>query len=219
MRHQTTQPRRCLALLALSLISVSYAAEQGLQATFEARYQAWRQWRSEHIYLSFSTGNVPFGNIVALGPRAVPFIVEKIERNPGECDLEYAIQRITKKRFAKSDWPTNELGNAHWAAKMYIKWWKEGRRETAGQFATGYAQYVVVRAQGKAVEAETEIGRMRSLGIAALPQIMEKIPTDNGDLVKLVSQLTDRAVSPDAKPAECMEWWAKNKQKWLLPDN
>ena len=169
--------------------------------------------------MSFFNAGVPFMNIVALGPRALPLIVQKMEQNSDDFHLESAIWRITKMEFDRAEWPTNALGDSHAAAKMYVKWWKEGRKETGRKFASGYAQYRAVWAQGKEVEAQTEIGRIRSLGIAALPYIMVKVPADHGDLVKLVSQLTDRAVSPDAEPAECLEWWAKNKEKWLLPDN
>ena len=208
-----------LAILAFGLASILYGAEESLQTMFEAKYQAWRQWRTANPFASIVSANAPFDNIVALGPRALPFIVQKIQHNPDDVHLEWAIRRITKMEFYLPEWPTNGRPDSHWACKMILQWWKEGRKETAGKFSAGYAQYLAVRAQGKEVEAQTEIGRIRSLGIAALPHIMEKIQTDNGDLVKLVSQLTDRAVSPDAKPADCLEWWAKNKEKWLLPDN
>ena len=219
MRDQMTQPGRCLALLALSLVCATYAAEESRQVTFEAKYRAWRQWRHEHPFASIVNANPPFGDIVALGPCALPFIVQKIEQRQDDVFLERAIRLIAKTQVARSEWPTNALGDSNFSAKWCVQWWKEGRKETGRKFASGYAQYHAMRAQGKKAEAQTEIGRIRSLGIAALPYIMEKMSTDNGDLAKLVSQLTDRAVSPDAKTAECLEWWAKNKEKWLLPDN
>ena len=219
MKTRVEQSERWLAILTISVACAISGAEESLQATFERQYQAWRQWRSEHGYLSFYTGNVPFGNIVALGPRAVPLIVQKIEQNPDDFHLHQAIRRITKMEFYLPEWPADDRPDSRWACRVILQWWKEGRKETAGKFASGYAKYLASRAQSKETDARTEVVRLANLGIAALPYVMEKMPTDNGDLVKLVSQLTDRAVSPDAKPAECLEWWAKNKEKWLLPDN
>src|SRR3954468_23485975 len=90
-------------------LSAAAADQDSTRAQFNVRYETWKTWVHEHRYLSDYTTCPEYDAMVALGLKAIPFMVEKMEQNPEDFHLEVAIHVITKKRFPKSEWPAGRL--------------------------------------------------------------------------------------------------------------
>ncbi|MGI6494606.1 MAG: hypothetical protein ACOX5G_00670 [Kiritimatiellia bacterium] len=202
-------------LLALGSFWCRGSDEQ-VHRLFEERYAAWRTWVKEHPYSSTYMANKEFYAIVNLGVPAIPLIVEKIEQNPEDFHLGSAISIISKRRFAKSDWPQDKLGDSITAASMYVQWWKEGRFKTGERFVELYGEWKSLKAGKKDKEAEETYRRIIDLGIPALPYLIEKVE-QQPEFVQGISRLSDGALPPTATGADCRQWWEKNKQKFELP--
>lgn len=187
---------------------------------FEQKYNEWKEYNSRFEEKVKSTWgiNKPLYEIVKLGIPALPFIIEKIQKNPEDFQLGYAVFLITKKQFEKSDWvEKGKMGDAKTKAKMYVNWWYEGRKQSPEQFEKLYTEWKSLKAQGKEKEAKEKYERIKHLGIVILPNIIEKIEHGETEFIPIVSYFTDDAVKKDAKVSECVEWWKKNKEKWTLP--
>jgi len=221
-----------VGLLAFSAIQSLMSQPENQSADemkdeFEERYEALQQYlesgeASARDPLLTGKGIKLYWGIVKLGPPALPYIIEKIAQ--GDWRLGGCVLMISKKRFYRSDYAdVRAYGDAITTAGMYVEWWHEGRKHAAEQFETLYQQWKGLKAQGQDNGAADQYERIRGLGIAALPYIIEKVEQGDGDLIPLVSRLTSGAGgAPDAvrsraSAAECLDWWDKNKQKWTLP--
>lgn len=203
--------------LVILSVSFGYALDEQIQKAFEERYQGWRMWVENNKIRSFLAAGPDFQEIVALGPKVVPYLVEKIEKNPGDFHLEHAIYRIIKKDFEKNDWPQNKLGDSITAAKMYVQWWKEGRFKTGGRFAELYSKWKTLKLEKKDKEAKETYRQIVNLGIPVLPYLVENVETEP-EFIPAISKLTDRQLPATATGAGCKQWWQNNKQKWELPN-
>ncbi|MCX8109440.1 MAG: hypothetical protein N3G20_11625 [Verrucomicrobiae bacterium] len=192
---------------------IADASDKQIKQRFEEKYQAWRAWVTNHWYMSTFIRNQQFNEIVALGLPVVPYIVEKIEQNPGDFHLGSAVMLITKKKFAKSEWPLGSLGDSRTAAVMYVKWWKEGRFKTGERFAELYRKWKASKADKKDKEAEETYQKIVDLGIPVMPYLVAHVE-QQPELVSAISKLTDGALPPTATPAECNQWWEANKKKY-----
>ena len=106
---------------------------------FGVRYRAWRQ--AVDASASLSSGDAAyvdrpeFDAIVALGPAAVPRILETMETDPGAHFLVHALPRITGHRFTEAELAAaraehgGALGTQAMAA-LWRAWWRsqEGGR-------------------------------------------------------------------------------------------
>jgi hypothetical protein len=157
-------------------------------------------------------------NIAKMGPKALPNLIEKLEKT-GDLGLNFPIILITKKSFIKSEWPQGRYGDSTTEAKLFIEWWDIGRKQTPKYFAERYSKWKILREQGneKESEAKAELENIRALGIAALPMIIEKVKQGDKELIPIVSKLTDGQVEENASIPQCAAWWRDNKQKWLIP--
>jgi hypothetical protein len=203
-----------VALILTTLLSLG--VDDCVRADFEGKYRDWKEWVKNHLYSSDYTQNKEYQGIINLGPSAVPLLIEKIEKNPEDFHLEFAIFRITKRRFGKEEWPEGTLGDSITASQMYVKWWKEGRFKTGVWFAELYGKWKSLKAEKKDKEAEEIYQRIVDLGIPVLPYLLEKIEQQT-EFVPAISKLSDGAVSQEAKAVDCKNWWNKNKQKFELP--
>jgi hypothetical protein len=205
-----------------------------VESLFEAKYAAWAAWLQEHaspsskIDLSTLFDNQPFRDIVALGPPAVPYMVDKMEQNHW---IGEALSRITKFKWHERRvgpgpgqwvWIIEEFPElaeeTRWPWRgLWRKWWNEGSQKTPQWFDQRYREWQEVLAQGKGLEAQEKYQRIIDLGIGALPYMVEKIQAGDTALVGAVSTLTQGAVGATATPAQCIEWWNANKANWTLP--
>ena len=115
------------------------AFAESMDARFEERYAAWKAWIATNKFRSTYTACKEYYDIVALGVSAVPLIMGKIEKNAEDFHLSSAIKIMTRRRFDKTEWPVEKLGDSKTAAKLYVHWWRVGRFQTGTRFYELYA--------------------------------------------------------------------------------
>jgi hypothetical protein len=240
MRHHILTCSALAALLA-GLDFSSAGQEQKavtLQEQFEARYKAWIQRVERGPYSpagDFPTervfGNKEFGEIVALGPKALPFIIAGIRTYPHVAE---AASRIAKWEFyfvtGTSARPSRKqviyvlefpdiksTSGIPSASEIWLRWWRDNPKWTADRFSKHYAEWQLLTGEGKDKEAEAEYQAIKDLGIAALPFMMERVKQGDRRLMPAISYLTDSAVPADWEPVVALEWWEKNKEQWTIP--
>ncbi|UCD85470.1 MAG: hypothetical protein JSU92_04565 [Deltaproteobacteria bacterium] len=217
--------RRLLIISALAIILLTIGLtvvwlgerpeEKDIKVIFEQKYRKCQEWSESHGYLSFPGASEPYMEIIELGPPVLPYAMEKMKE--GDFFLDFVVSIITKKDFDKSEWPPGKLGDSRTAAKMFVKWWHEGRKQTPQQFEKLYQEWKDLKKKGKVEEAGERYQRIKDLGIAALPYMIKKIEQGDKKLVPAFSYLIDDAVKKNASTLECVDWWKKNKDKWTLP--
>jgi len=206
-----------------------------LQSTFEAKYRAWLQQRRAAPSLSSEFDarrvydNEPFRAVVRLGPAAVPYMIKKVQQ---DRMLGYALYRITgftwhwhliKKDAPPEVWVVDEFPGERWvghppdARLLWLRWWQERGKRTPVWFHQRYREWQRLEREGKQDEANQQYQLIVELGLEALPLMVDTMKKGSSDLVPALSRLTNRAVKEDAKPAECVQWWNDNKDKWTLP--
>lgn len=208
--------RWMFSLIVLFATNNAFATNETSRVVFEDKYQAWKKWVNEHEMASTYVWNKPFADIVALGPSAVPHIIEKIEVNPEDFHLSSAVRRITKKDFAKGEWPTNALGDSISAARMYVAWWKDGRFKTGERFVELHGKWKSLKSEKKDKEVQETYQEIIDLGIPVLPYLIDNVEQDP-EFISVISKLTDGALPPTIKATDCKQWWKENKQKHELP--
>jgi hypothetical protein len=138
--------------------------------------------------------------------------------------LEGCMKKITKVSFSydvsvkRRESSVNqfpELGTYKSGSDLYKKvwqhWYKVVRSWTAQQFEKRYQARKLIPKNTKYKP------RLDTLGIPALPFIIEKVKQGDKDLIPLISGLVDHELPKDATQQQCLDWWEKNKQKWLIP--
>ncbi|PIX77529.1 MAG: hypothetical protein COZ37_02220 [bacterium (Candidatus Ratteibacteria) CG_4_10_14_3_um_filter_41_18] len=204
-------------------------AEENVKKQFEAKYQAWKGYisRPEIMVQSIAGPRFEcpqFQEIVKLGLPALPYIVRKMEENPDEQFLWKAIEEITKVKIrGKYDKQKNtiifpDFPDLKPGENVYLYWWREGRKQTPQLFGKLYSEWKELQIAGKEKEANEKYRKIKNLGIVALPYIMEKIKQGETELIPIVSYLTDESIKKDAKVSKCLDWWNRNKDKWIIPN-
>ncbi len=216
--------RRGFVTLAVFGLVAPFAQGQATQpadirAELERRCQAWKQALLANPIRSDLTGFPEFDRIVELGIPALPYIVEKLEQNRESFafGLEAAVWRITKKRFQAAEWPEGTLGDAKTAAVLYVRWWREGRKEAPRVFEKLYTEWRGLKQAGRTAEAEDKHKAIVDLGIDILPYLMEKMKAGDEELLGTVNRLTNGALGSAPTRSRAAAWWAENKDKWTLP--
>ena len=107
---------------------------------FEQYYGEWKSYiHSPHVSeVSSDTAyidNEYFRKITDLGEQALPYIIEKLKKDPDAHFLIHAMEKITGRGFSQSEVEEgirkygSPLGNQG-LAKMWIDWWeKEGKTD------------------------------------------------------------------------------------------
>lgn len=218
-----------VALLSILFISPMLAsqprpesASKNVRGEFEERYQAYREGvRQDFLELPHRSTVGPRAHkhlieISKLGPAVLPFIIEK-SRETNDFFLNLPLFIVTKKTFEKTEWPKDSPKDAKATAKMFIDWWEKSGPQTPQRFEQRYVELRVLREQHKKDETQEKYRQIRRLGIAALPSIMEKVKLGDIELIPIISELTDGKIKKDITQSECLDWWEKNKQEWLIP--
>ena len=191
---------------------------------FARLYAAWREYRESgavrilsHAAPMFESRQ--FKDIVALGPRVVPLLVEKLESDPNCWPLGKAIEEVARlklrRRYDKiarrtvfADFP--EMPER---VNPYAYWWRTGRRMRRTKFDGAYEKWKAARLSGvttlrtevaalqpesftiENVVHKTSLGEayeeMRSMGIDILPLLIQKFNDGDHDLLPLFGELTD----------------------------
>jgi hypothetical protein len=221
----------------------------GTRQEFEVYYQAWQ----EKIKRDFSAVSSfdpyrdcdEYERLVALGPRAVPFMVEEIaalEKSRKGADqgdarrtvptflLREAVERIVHKKF-KND-------------AEVVTWWRS-RGEAPARFRQAYAQWRRAKADGQSAlqveetvyddrsktlqtrQTRTELGQayfaIRDLGIDAMPLIIETIKAGDYDLLPIFGDVGGLRLRPEhagplaEQAKDALHWWEVCREECLLP--
>jgi len=223
--------------LTLSVALAAHGDNSGAAEEFEKRYQAWKAsviaQEPERAYRGAVFTTEQLYGIVELGLPALPFIAEKMEKREWRYDygLKAAFKLISRRSFQPEDYP-----NGRWSAtdkaRMYVHWWKEGRRDTPQRFAKYYGEWKRCMDEQKAKEADEWKERLRRLGVDALPLLIDKIEAGDDEFIPVVAMITRAVmygyipsketvityeVEEDATREEVLAWWAANKAEWTLP--
>ncbi len=203
-------------------------ADDNVMNQFEARYKEWKTYISRPEVMAQSIAGSrfkcsQFREIVKLGLPALPYIIQKMRMNPKDQLLWKAIEEIAKvkirgkydkekKRIIFPDLPDLEPGE-----NVYLYWWRKGRKQTPQLFDNFYSEWQGLKKEGKEKEAKIKYQRIKELGIAALPYMVEYVEQGDSDLINAISELTEGAITESTKPSECVDWWNKNEEKWTIP--
>jgi len=229
-------PIGVLLVLALHAWPADNGAAEDLRSLLDAKYRAWRQHLRARASLHPERGdprlyyfdNQAFRQIVELGVPAVPYLVEKVQHD----DLVgYALYKITGFRWHTSKWPAKEgilwvvdefpdvqqLGGPPDAKALWLRWWQQRGKRTPVWFDQRYREWQRLKREGNQDEAKQQYELIVELGLEALPLMVDTMKKGSSDLVPALSRLTNGAVKEDANPAECVQWWNDNKDKWTLP--
>jgi hypothetical protein len=221
--------------LAVLLFAMSYASieqktpageakeDSDIKVEFERLYRAWRHHmdtdpgaRESSISWGGPEGARLSGEIMKLGPTVLPYLIDKIEA--GDWRLEVFVSVMTWKRFQRSEFPdARHYGDAHTEAKLFVEWWRHGRKNTPQQFEQFYGEWKEAQRQGKSEEAKEKYQLMVDLGIDILPFLVKKIEKGDKASISAVSRLTHGELKSDADIAQCTKWWKEKKQKWTMP--
>jgi len=160
--------------------------------------------------------------------RTVPIIIE-IAEEIGEADtmhdyLAYMTKVEFNLKYSREDRAYTvrefpELGKIDSSLKVWRHWLNIGKKYTEDEFQKQYSQWHTVkqtRSEEKAA-IKNEYRKMLKFGVASLPLMIEKISQGELALIPAVSELTNRNLKEDATQDECLQWWKKNKQRWLIP--
>jgi len=103
--------------------------------------------------------------------------------------------------------------------KAWSNWWQGGQKLTKLRFHTIHSKWKDMK---KETESERYVAgkqflKMVDLGIPALPFMIEKVQQGEKEFISAISMLTGGKLKKTSTRAECLDWWNKNKQKWLIP--
>ena len=192
--------------------------EIDLKAKFNQLYDEWKEWRCQNTVASTSTTSLPFLKIQKLDPRAIPFIMEKLENDKGDYELEIAILLITKKNFEREEWSIGTYGDSFTARKLYIEWWNNGRKQTKSKFTPLYSRWKECKKAEDRTETSRISGKLVRLGIDILPFLVEKIKSGDLEAVILISEITSGEVKNDMTGSQVVDWWKTHRDRWTIPE-
>ena len=207
-----------------------------LEREFDARYSAWQAYLKQHVnrYSSrFGTepyfDNEPYRRLIALGVPALPLFSDRLRHDGLLLGAVHEIAKVYWHRHWAYPVPGQEVytieefpafpstGDRPSNVDLWLRWWDHDRFGTSQRFAALYSEWQDLTRHGRTREAGEKWQRIRDLGIAALPCLVEKVAQGAADLVPIVSYLTDDTVKADLKPQDCVTWWEQHKQDWTLP--
>ncbi len=122
----------------------------------------------------------------------------------------------------RSNWIStqfSELRNYDSIPKIWLQWFKNGRKWTQEKFDKYYT--VLEETKQKRPNEKAAIMQARrditKAGVGALPLLIDKIKQGETDLIPVVSQLSGYDIKGDANSAAVLKWWDANKERWTIP--
>ena len=154
--------------------------------------------------------------------RAIEPIIEAVKKEE-QCDtpdfkkfsmyreLDAALSKMTKVKFQKK-YPRKNY-------QLWIRWVQQGSKFMEPRFNAIYSRWKKMKKEtkGEKYVARKEFNKMIDLGIPSIPFMVEKVKRGEIEFIPAISKLTDGKLKKDATQAECLDWWNKNKKKWLIP--
>lgn len=204
--------------IAWHSIAVGQTRQQTGREVFEDNYSQWKAYSRSISSSDFMRYlDCPYyRNIVALGPQAIPWIIERraADKNDGMWWIGIAWHTIARIQPNPGIYP--------WADEKGTDWLKGGQKQANGRFESLYAKWKTANKQGNKQAAAKLEETMRALGIAALPKLVEKVKQGDDDLLPMVADLTRNTAdisgeTPGKRRAAVSAWWDKDKGRWLVP--
>lgn len=153
--------------------------------------------------------------IAGMGIRGLPYAMEMFK--DGDYRLSQTVRLLLRKKFESSELPPDYKDNKEEYAKLILKWWSHGKRDSEVKFVRLYEDYNELK-KSEDEEKASKLLSIKNLGIAVLPHLIEKIRSGDTDLIQVVVQLTTRRQLPkDATQDQVIAWWEKNKENLLIP--
>ena len=144
--------------------------------------------------------------------------------------INSALLKITKMKFKYESLPGRwcryeefpELGVMHVRGsleRVWLHWWKIEPEFTQKRFEKFHLDWKQAKTEDPNIPRLHPYlqNQMLKAGIPALPYLIEKVKSGDIELITTISQLTKGKLKKTATKEECLEWWKKNKQKWLIP--
>ncbi len=214
-----------VGLFATGIIAQENEEGDPAKAAFDAQYARITEFVANYRGMRGPSvdGWPLYWELAALGPQALPYIVPEIEA--GDWWLGDSVILMTQRVFEREDYddPVG-YGASNVTAFMYCDWWRAGKAPSDERFERIYGELVAARNAGDLEAIDATLFSLRKLGIAALPNFVEKIQQGDPDLTGVVAKVTRFAfggrvanVSADATPEEVAKWWETDKQHWLIP--
>ena len=203
-------------MIGLSVAVSRDVCAKSIEAEFEQRYKAWREWVSKNSVRSTYTACKEYYDIIALGVSAIPFMIGKMEECFDDFHLSTAVSIVSKREFGIEEWPADCLGDSITAARMYINWWRVGRFQTGAQFRDLYARWCKLEGVKMHDDAAKVYRQIVNLGLPVLPYLVDVVE-ESPEFVVAISELSGGDMPKNAKPEECKVWWGKNKERYILP--
>lgn len=146
-----------------------------------------------------------------------------------------AMEKMTKSRMNRKinladntvmnpDYP--ELGYFHYDGEtrgpiypeLWNRWYQNGKSLLQKKYKEKYDEYIKTKKDPSQLEETRSRTRQDivSLGVPALPMIIQKIEQGETDLVPVVAVLTNNEISKDANQTEVLQWWKENKERWII---
>lgn len=144
--------------------------------------------------------NIYFDNIVALGNKALPFLVQKIKSSEDNGLAEYILAIATEK-IAKLDLKKNNFG---WEeAKGFTEKWDSHLAEVPS------AVKEIAHSTNPTAE---KIRKLTELGTPAIPYILDTIEAGNPKLFPAVLELDDTLASSNI--VDPIQWSKQNNERY-----
>jgi hypothetical protein len=216
-----------IVISCILLINVNSKGGNGINKVkdlFDMQYDLYIKAREAESQSARSTAGPEtlkeLQGFIKLGPEAIPFLIEKATLQPnGQEDhfLTLPLNILTRKIFTLSERTERSVMDSRGIVRLFIQWWKNGRKETLQQFNQRYSQWKDLKNHSKEKEAKDKMNEIFDLGIGALPMMMEKVKQGDSELISIISKLTDKKVDPNFTAEQCISWWEQNKEDWLIP--
>ncbi|MHC4655818.1 MAG: HEAT repeat domain-containing protein [Planctomycetota bacterium] len=126
-------------------------------------------------------------------------------------ELDAALSKMTKVKFQKK-YPNKNY-------QLWFRWFQQGSKFIEPRFNAIYSRWKKMKKEtkGEKYVARKEFNKMIDLGIPSIPFMAEKVKRGEIEFIPAISKLTDGKLKKGATQAECLDWWNKNKKKWLIP--
>jgi hypothetical protein len=165
-----------------------------VRSTFEKHYREWKEATTA------STQSQAIERLKGLGPDATSLVFEKVLG--GDDGLSPLLEDLQRAE-----------------GRMWVIAWCQDRDRAASRFAQAYQEW---RSAGTVGERAKAWAQIRSLGVDALPWIVEKLEEGEQTLLPLFDDLTDgKAIKPEDVPSDrarlAARWWDGNKVNWTIP--
>lgn len=199
-----------------------------LKREFQTRYDAWKDAIRGYLGAHHSANSYPIlpehQALLAMGVPVVPVIIDVFEQDEKDSKLDdndrmrmvSLVYMITWKCF---DWRKYDTRTPRDQMRLWVKWWKEERKQTPQILNDRYPKWDALMRADKTKEADDILEEVRYLGIDALPFVIGKISEGDMRLAGFVPKLArDRSLGENPSRETVLAWWEKNKDRLTLPD-